>query len=163
MSELRRYAKISYSFLNKFEIKDNKPYLKDKNLKLIDNKIPNFISSDLDNLTDKMSEFYNDVKFPNYDDFDDYASLFDKGTQNLFTKRIDDELNYGINVLELGCGTGQLSLFLTRGNRNIYGVDISEGSLILGEKFRSKNEINNVFMKMDVFDLKFKKISLTLL
>ena len=35
---------------------------------------------------------------------------------------------------------------------------ISNGSLLLGENFRRENDISNVyFMKMDVFDLKFKK------
>ena len=58
-----------------------------------------------------MSKFYNKVKFPNYNDLDDYASLYDKGIGNLFTKRIDEELQYGSKVLELGCGTGQLSYF----------------------------------------------------
>ena len=42
-----------------------------------------------------MSEFYDEVKFPNYDDCEDYASLYDKGTRNLFTNRIDQELSYG--------------------------------------------------------------------
>ncbi len=158
MSDLKRYENIKDAFFNKIEHKEDKLYLDNKHLHLINNKIANFISDDLDNLTNKMSEFYDEVKFPNYDDCEDYASLYDKGIKNLFTKRIDQELSYGTNILELGCGTGQLSLFLARGNRNIFSVDISNGSLILGEKFRSDNNIKNVyFMKMDVFDLKFKK------
>ena len=158
MSDLKRYEKIKDAFFKKIEHKEEKLYLDNKNLNLIKNTIPNFISDDLDNLTNKMSEFYDVVKFPNYDDCEDYASLYDKGIKNLFTKRIDQELSYGTNTLELGCGTGQLSLFLARGNRNIFSVDISNGSLILGEKFRIENDIKNVyFMKMDVFDLKFKK------
>ena len=39
------------------------------------------------------------------------------------------------NVLEVGCGTGQLSLFLSRYNREIFSIDLSKGSLNLGEKF----------------------------
>ena len=158
MSDMKRYELIKESLINDLQLKDNELYYDDQKVAMIDNNIPSFIRNDLDKVTNKMSSFYNEVKFPNYDDCDDYASLYDKGMRNLFTKRIDQELNYGINILELGCGTGQLSLFLARGNRNIYGVDISNGSLILGENFRSENEINNVyFMKMDVFDLKFKK------
>ena len=153
MSGLERYENIKDAFCKKIEHKENKLYLDNKYLNLINKKIANFISDDLDNLTNKMSEFYDEVKFPNYDDCEDYASLYDKGIKNLFTKRIDQELSYGTNILELGCGTGQLSLFLARGNRNIFGVDISNGSLILGEKFRSDNDIKNVyFMKMEVFD-----------
>ena len=40
----------------------------------------------LDDLTENMSNFYNEVQFPNYDDFDDYASLYDKGTKNISQK-----------------------------------------------------------------------------
>ncbi len=158
MTDLKRYEEVKDALSEKIEYKEEKLYFNNKKLNLINNKVPNFITEDLDKLTDKMSEFYDEVKFPNYDDCEDYASLYDKGTSNLFTNRIDQELSYGINILELGCGTGQLSLFLARGNRNIFGVDISNGSLSLGEKFRSDNDIKNLyFMKMDVFDLKFKK------
>ena len=158
MLSLERYQSINSSFLGDLKCNQKSISLDTKNINLIDGKIPNFIDKDLDQLTQKMSSFYNDVKFPNYSDFEDYASLYDKGTANPFTRKIDDELNYGSKVLELGCGTGQLSLFLARGNREIFGVDISNGSLLLGENFRRENQINNVyFMKMDVFDLIFKK------
>ena len=124
----------------------------------IDDGIPNFIVNDLDPLTSKMSNFYDEVQFPNYDNCEDYASLYDKGINNLFTKKLDNEIGYGTRILELGCGTGQLSLFLSKSNREIFAVDISNSSLKLGENFRRRNEINNVyFMKMNVFDLKFNK------
>ena len=158
MSSLKRYQSLHDSFSEKIECNENRIIFDEKSLNLIGDLIPDFTFNNSDNFTNKMSSFYNEVKFPNYDDFDDYASLYDKGIKNSFTRRLDDELNYGSKVLELGCGTGQLSLFLARGNRQIYGVDISNGSLILGEKFRKENEIKNAyFMKMDVFDLKFKK------
>ena len=158
MNDLKRYELIRDSFEGQLYCENNQIKLDDCNIKLINGEIPNFINNDLDEITNKMSNFYHEVKFPNYDDFEDYASLYEKGNSNSFTRRLDQELDYGIKVLELGCGTGQLSLFLARGNRNIFGVDISNGSLILGEKFRSDNDIKNVyFMKMEVFDWKFKK------
>ncbi len=158
MSFLKRYQYINSSFLGNIKCDEKKISLDTKNINLIEGMIPNFIDQDLDQITEKMSSFYNEVKFPNYSDIEDYASLYDKGVANTFTRKIDDELDYGSKVLELGCGTGQLSLFLARGNRDIYGVDISNGSLLLGENFRRENDISNVyFMKMDVFDLKFKK------
>ncbi len=157
-SMLDRFCKIKDSFKGKLEKLQDKFFYEKKELNFIENKFPNFIDDELDKLTNKMSNFYDDVKFPNYDDCENYASLYDKGINNIFTKRIDEEIGYGKNILELGCGTGQLSLFLSRANRKIFGVDISNGSLKLGENFRSKNDIDNVFfMKMDVFDLKFKK------
>ena len=157
-NDLKRYQDINECFEGKFEFVNDNLLLNNKKLELIEGKIPNFINNDLDKLTNDMSIFYNEVKFPNYNDLEDYGSLYDKGVNNLFTGRLDKELSFTSKVLELGCGTGQMSLFLARGNRKIYGVDISNGSLILGEKFRRQHEINNAyFMKMDVFDLKFKK------
>ena len=154
---MKRYSKIKDAFLKTIVFEENKIIYDNKEIKSIFDKIPNFIIDELDELTEKMSDFYNDVQFPNYDDCEDYSSLYEKGINNLFTKRLDEELGYGTKILELGCGTGQLSLFLSRCNREIFAVDISNGSLKLGEDFRNKNQIENLyFMKMDVFDLKFK-------
>ena len=131
---------------------------KEINYTYLSKEIPNFISSELTNITKIQNEFYNEILFPNYDDFDDFGSLLKKGSNSTFTAKLDYEIPFGSKVLELGCGTGQLSLFLSRFNRTIYGADISEGSLLLGEKFRKDHNRNNVFFcKADVFDLPFKK------
>ena len=59
-------------------------------------------------------------------------------------------------VLEVGCGTGQLSLFLSRYQRKIFSIDLAIKSLELGENFRKKNQIENVFfLRMNVFNLLF--------
>ena len=154
---MERYKKIKNSFIKDVSFQKGDILIDERKLNKVSNEIPNFIINDLDALTNKMSEFYNDIQFPNYDDFEDYASLYDKGINNLFTKRLDEELGFGTKILELGCGTGQLSLFLSRCNREICAVDLSNSSLMLGESFRKANKIENTyFMKMDVFDLKFK-------
>ena len=153
---MNRYKKIKGIFDENVHFDEDKIVINKRQINQFFG-IPNFIFDDLDELTGKMADFYNDVQFPNYDDCEDYASLYDKGVSNLFTKKLDQELGFGTKILELGCGTGQLSLFLSRCNREICAVDISNGSLKLGEKFRKENNIENTyFMKMDVFDLKFK-------
>jgi len=155
---LNRFKFIKDSFDESIIFTEEDIMIDQVKLNYIDDGIPNFIVNDLDPLTDKMSDFYNQVQFPNYDNCEDYASLYDKGMNSLFTKKLDSEIGYGTKILELGCGTGQLSLFLSRSNREIFAVDISNSSLKLGENFRRRHEINNTyFMKMDVFDLKFKK------
>ena len=110
---LERYELIRDSFIDSVYFKNNDIYINEKKIDRLESVIPDFINKDLDDLTTRMSNFYNEVQFPNYDEFDDYASLYDKGANNLFTKRLDDELGYGTKILELGCGTGQLSLFLS--------------------------------------------------
>ena len=85
--------------------------------------------------TNIQSDFYNDVKFPNYDDTDDFGTLIDKVERSIFAKMLDNEIPMGATVLEAGCGTGQLSIFLSRYNRQVYGIDISKGSLVEAKKF----------------------------
>ncbi len=125
---------------------------------LDETNIPDFFLDDDSQITNTQSKFYNEVLFPNYDDFDDFSALLDKGSRSLFTKMLDSELPYNSKILELGCGTGQLSLYLSRFNRKVHGVDISKGSLKLGEKFRQENKREQVFFsRMNVFNLIFKK------
>ena len=155
---LGRFKSIKDAFHESIIFTEDEIFMDQVKLNYIDDGIPNFIVNDLDPLTEKISAFYNDVQFPNYDDCEDYASIYDKGINNLFTKKLDDEIGYATRILELGCGTGQLSLFLSRSNRNVFAVDISNSSLKLGEQYRRRNQIKNTFfMKMDVFDLKFNK------
>ena len=67
--------------------------------------------SDESELSNIQSNFYNDVKFPNYDDIEDFGSLIDKANKSIFAKMLDDEIPMGANLLEAGCGTGELSIF----------------------------------------------------
>ena len=109
--------------------------------------------SDLSNI---QSDFYNDVKFPNYDDIEDFGSLIDKANKSIFAKMLDDEIPMGSSVLEAGCGTGQLGIFLSRYNRQIHAIDISKGSLIEAKKFVTNNSIKNInFYRMNIFNLFF--------
>jgi SAM-dependent methyltransferase len=108
---------------------------------------------DESNITNIQSDFYNDVKFPNYDDIEDYGTLLDKAERSIFAKLLDNEIPIGATVLEAGCGTGQLSIFLSRYNRQIYGIDISKGSLVEAKKFITKNSIKNVTLyRMNIFN-----------
>ena len=57
-------------------------------------------------LTKIQSDFYNDVKFPNYDDVEDFGSLLDKLRQNDFVKKRYPPQN---GVIFLGGGRSFLS------------------------------------------------------
>ena len=120
-------------------------------------KIHDLFLDDKNKITNDQSEFYNDVKFPNYDDIDDFGSLIDKASKSLFAKKLDDELNYNSKILEARCGTGQLSIFLSRYNRQVFGIDLSKGSLLEAENFLNKNNIKNVYLfRMNIFKLLFE-------
>ena len=120
--------------------------------------------NDESELTNIQSNFYNDVKFPNYDNIDDFGTLLDKARKSIFAKKLDEEIPFGAKLLEAGCGTGQLSISLSRYMREIYAIDISEGSLALAKKFIDHNQIKSVnLIKMNILIYSSKTNFLTLL
>ena len=42
--------------------------------------------SDKSEITRTQSEFYDDIKFPNYDDIEDFGTLLDKSTNQFLLK-----------------------------------------------------------------------------
>ena len=122
------------------------------------NDIPDLFLEDGNSLTKIQSDFYNDVKFPNYDDVEDFGSLLDKSRRSIFVKKLDDEIPMGSNILEAGCGTGQMSIVLSRYARTIYGIDLSKGSLIEAKQFINSNDIKSVHLfRMNIFKLFFEE------
>ena len=120
--------------------------------------IPDLFLEDGNSLTKIQSDFYNDVKFPNYDDVEDFGSLLDKSRRSIFVKKLDEEIPMGSNILEAGCGTGQMSIALSRYARQIYGIDLSKGSLIEAKQFINSNNIKSVHLfRMNIFKLFFKE------
>ena len=103
-------------------------------------------------VTEQVRSFYEETPFPNYDDFDSVGSLIEKARQGLFAKLLDDQVPAGTLVLECGCGTGQLTNFLSITNRTLFGTDICLNSLRLGERFRADHDLRGAhFMQMNLF------------
>ena len=74
---------------------------------------PNEWDDTKEDVTEKIKAFYEANPFPNYDDFDSAGSLIDKARDGLFAKLLDEQIPYGARVIECGCGTGQLTNFLS--------------------------------------------------
>ena len=105
-----------------------------------------------EDVTKKIRAFYEETPFPNYDDFEDVSSLLKKARQGSFARALNNQLPYGIGVLEVGCGTGQLGAFLSIANRTVFSTDITINSLRLGQEFKEKNGLNRVrFLQMNLF------------
>ena len=120
--------------------------------------IPDLFLEDGNSLTKIQSDFYNDVKFPNYDNVEGFGSLLDKSRRSIFVKKLDDEIPMRSNILEAGCGTGQMSIVLSRYARQIYSIDLSKGSLIEAKQFINSNNIKSVHLfRMNIFKLFFKE------
>ena len=104
--------------------------------------------------TKKVTEFYKITPFPNYKDNDDKQSILEKGNKNLLAQKFKNFIGFKKKVLEVGCGTGQLSIYFSLGTNNrIVGFDPTIQSLNLAKDFATKNEILNIeFVNADIFD-----------
>ena len=108
-------------------------------------------------VTEVVKAFYEETPFPNYDEHDSLRSLIDKSRRGFYASILNDAIPYNSTVLEVGCGTGQLSNFLGIGNRRVIGADLCLNSLELAENFRRKHELSRVrFVQMNLFEPCFK-------
>jgi uncharacterized protein YbaR (Trm112 family) len=118
---------------------------------------PNEWSESRDDVTEQVKAFYEETPFPNYDDFDSVDSLIRKARQGMFAKLLDDQVPPGTLIWDAGCGTGQLSNFLSIANRTVFGSDLCLNSLRLGERFRRENDLRRTrFLQMNLFRPAFK-------
>ena len=115
-------------------------------------------------VTEMVRSFYEETPFPNYDDVDSEWSLREKAERGVFARLLDEQIPYGAKVLEVGCGTGQLSNFLgLKWGRTVFGADLSLNSLTLGHGFKRDNSVENVaFVQTNLFRPAFKPESFDL-
>ena len=107
-----------------------------------------------DNETKKVTEFYKVTPFPNYKNDDNKQSILEKGNKNILAQKFKKFIGYKKKVLEVGCGTGQLSIYFSLGTNNqIVAFDPTIESLNLAKNFAKKNNIKNIeFVNADIFD-----------
>ena len=104
--------------------------------------------------TKKVTEFYKETPFPNYKDNDNRQSILEKGDNNFLASQFKKSIGHKKNVLEVGCGTGQLSNYFAIGSNNkIVALDPTLDSLKIAKTFADKNNISNIkFINADIFD-----------
>ena len=107
-----------------------------------------------DKIAKKVTKFYTNKPFPNYKIDDDKITISIKGNNNYLASKFKDFVGYNKNVLEVGCGTGQLSIYFSTGNNNqIVSLDATLESLKVAKNFADKNNINNIeFVNIDILD-----------
>jgi carbamoyltransferase len=103
-------------------------------------------------VTDVVKQFYEATPFPNYEDVDTPRALIEKARAGMFARLLNDQIPYDARVLEIGCGTGQLTNFLSVAHRTVLGVDVCLNSLELAETFRSAHGLERAaFAQMNLF------------
>jgi ubiquinone/menaquinone biosynthesis C-methylase UbiE len=107
-----------------------------------------------DDKTKKVTDFYKITPFPNYKTNDDRRTILEKGNRNTLAQQFKRYIGNNKTVLEVGCGTGQLSIyFALESNNKIISLDPTLTSLNLAKDFAKKNHISNIsFLNVDIFD-----------
>ena len=82
--------------------------------------------------TDAVRRFYEQAAFPGYPPRDSLAWLRARAEQSEFARLLDQAIPGDARIVEIGCGTGQMSLYLARADRLVIGVDLARASLRLG-------------------------------
>jgi len=96
-------------------------------------------------VTGTVRRFYEATPFPDYNDFDTYEAFVTAAARGIFARLLAQQIPTGSRVLEAGCGTGQLTNYLSGAAvAEVFGMDASLHSLQLGREFADRNGLDAV-------------------
>jgi 2-polyprenyl-3-methyl-5-hydroxy-6-metoxy-1,4-benzoquinol methylase len=98
-----------------------------------------------------LREFYSAAPFPGYPPRDGYPALRARAARSELARLLDEAIAPDARVLEVGCGTGQMCLFLARGDRLVVGADLTRASLELAAAAALRYGVDRArFVEMDL-------------
>ncbi|HKY82880.1 MAG TPA: methyltransferase domain-containing protein [Sphingobium sp.] len=101
--------------------------------------------------TERVRAFYAQAPFPGYPPRDSIDWLRARAERSAFAAQLDAAIPYDARIVEVGCGTGQMSLYLARGDRIVIAADLCRASLELGAAAARRLGIDRVhFVETDV-------------
>src|SRR6266853_1208456 len=101
--------------------------------------------------TDVVRRFYEHAPFPGYPPRDSLAWLRARAERSEFVRLLDRAIPGDARILEMGCGTGQMSLYLARADRIVIGADLTRASLLLGASAARRFGLDRVqFVETDL-------------
>jgi 2-polyprenyl-3-methyl-5-hydroxy-6-metoxy-1,4-benzoquinol methylase len=107
----------------------------------------------MDARTEAVRRFYDAAPFPGYPPRDSLQALRARAERNPFVRLLDDAIASDARVVEVGCGTGQMSLYLARADRSVLGLDLSVAALRLGAAAARRFGLERVrFVQSDLRD-----------
>ena len=83
----------------------------------------------MDTRTQRVREFYERAPFPGYPERDSIEWLRARAERSEFARMLDRAIPGDATIVDVGCGTGQMSLYLARASRRVIGADLSHASL----------------------------------
>src|SRR6185436_13587689 len=107
----------------------------------------------MDERTDAVRRFYDAAPFPGYPVRDNLQALRARADRNPFVRLLDEAIAADARIVEVGCGTGQMCLYLARADRLVVGLDLSRAALRLGAEAARRFGLERVrFVESDLRD-----------
>jgi SAM-dependent methyltransferase len=104
-----------------------------------------------DSRTDAVRRFYEHAPFPGYPPRDSLQALHSRAERSLFARLLDRAIAGDARIAEVGCGTGQMCLYLARADRLVVGADLTRASLRLAVAAARRFGLNRVqFVETDL-------------
>jgi SAM-dependent methyltransferase len=85
-----------------------------------------------DQRSDVVRRFYEHAPFPAYPAHESLESLHARAERNGFARLVHHAIPGDARIVEIGCGTGQMCLYLARADRVVVGADLTRAALLLG-------------------------------
>jgi SAM-dependent methyltransferase len=85
-----------------------------------------------DERTETVRRFYERTPFPGYPPRDSLDALHARAERSAFARLLNDAIPGDARIADIGCGTGQMCLYLARADRRVIGVDLTRASLLVG-------------------------------
>ena len=103
-----------------------------------------------DQRTRAVRDFYARAPFPGYPPRDSLAALRARAMRSEFVRLLEEAIPPDALVLEMGCGTGQLGIFLASSGRTVVGADLSRPSLRLARDAAARYGVRATFVETDL-------------
>ena len=104
-----------------------------------------------DERTDAVRRFYEAAPFPGYPPRDSLQALHARAERSVFARLVHQAILGDARIAEIGCGTGQMCLYLARADRVIIGADLTRAALLLGAAAAKRFELTQVhFVETDL-------------
>ena len=100
---------------------------------------------------DIVRRFYEQAPFPGYPARDSLSWLRARAGRSEFARLLDRAIPGDARIVEIGCGTGQMSLYLARADRVVIGADLTRESLRLAAGAARRFHVDRVqFVETDL-------------
>ena len=101
--------------------------------------------------TEAVARFYEQAPFPGYPARDSLHDLHARAGRSEFAQLVHQAIPGDARIADIGCGTGQMSLYLARADRVVIGADLTRAALLLGAEAARRFGLTQVrFVETDL-------------